>query len=123
MPRKSNKKITGVKALYDPTVKQKIYDEFEMVQQKIKAHFDRVKYFEEVVSMKITANFCRGCELFEKCSAMKHLQKFSKISCRRDPLFPDNYDGFTSDELFATFAKGISFVEDLKPETETFSGN
>jgi len=123
MPHKSKKKIPGVKSLANPAVRQKINEDFEIVQQKIKSHFDRIKQFEDVISMKITAEFCPGCQLFEECSAMRYLQRFSNISCGRDPLFESEYEGMNSDELFATFAQGIALVEDLKPEAETFSGN
>ena len=120
MPRKSNKKPAGVKSFCDPSAQQKIEQDFEKAQQKIKAQIDNIKRFEELVSMKITVEHCPGCRKFLDCSCMRYLQMFNKRLCYPDPKDPFSNFG---KKIFAAFAKGITMVEDLKPNDETFSGN
>ena len=119
MQRKGNKQIAGVQAICNSAAQTKIEDDYEKARLKIEAQMDHIKRFEDLVSMKITAEYCPGCKKFLNCYNMRLLQKFSKRGC-----YPsgDPFSGF-GEKLFATFAKGITLVEDLKPVTETFSGN
>jgi|SRR6185312_7084414 len=122
MPRKSNKKSNGAQFISNAAAAQKIEDDFAKTKAKIEAQMNLLKRFEKLVSMKITTEFCPGCELFLECSAMKYHQMFSKISCNRSVLFkllhPEALD---HDEIFAIYAQGITVAENLSPVADTFS--
>ncbi|HEV9037583.1 MAG TPA: hypothetical protein VGQ51_13205 [Puia sp.] len=122
MPRKSNKKITGVKAITDPAAQRKIEADYERARLKIEAQMNHLKRFEELVSMKITAEHCPGCKAFLSCPNMRHGQRFNKNWCYPNGI-TNLKDIDHGEKLFAQFAKGLTLVEDLKPAAETFSGN
>jgi len=118
MQRKGKKKNPGAEWIGNQSAHEKIEKDFQKAQAKIKAQMALVERFEDLVSMKITAEYCPKCRRFLECPYMRMMAKFSKHCSGPDPL-----ELFFGKQLFNTFARGIVLTEDLKPVTETFSGN